>query len=205
MKTFVRDLIHTHAVGVEWPRFVGRARIGQPFVVETERGNAANGPIAIEGVKAGDGIAVHVEEIEIVPPFLSSNGGPFFEGMGDPVPIALREGVFRFPGGITLRANPSIGNMAVLPHPSASILAMSRRDLGPPKERHRGWGWRGVVNDPRGKHCHQDCQFATAGARLHLKAQVNEAGLCLADVHGYIGQGEMAFAGIGVAHAYKFG
>jgi acetamidase/formamidase len=55
------------------------------------------------------------------------------------------------------------------------------------------------VNDPRGKHCHQDCPYLTAGSIIHLKAQVDEAGLCLADVHGYIGQGELAFAGIEVA------
>jgi amidase len=34
---------------------------------------------------------------------------------------------------------------------------------------------------------------------IHLRAQVDGAGLCLGDVHGYIGQGEMAFAGIEVA------
>jgi acetamidase/formamidase len=76
---------------------------------------------------------------------------------------------------------------------------MSRGDIGPPGKGHRGWGWRGVVNDPRGKHCHQDCQHLTAGSIIHLKAQVDQAGLCFADVHGYIGQGEMAFAGIEVA------
>ena len=55
-----------------------------------------------------------------------------------------------------------------------------------------------MVNDPRGKHCHQDCRYLAAGSIIHLKAQVDGAGLCLADVHGYIGQGEMAFAGIEV-------
>jgi acetamidase/formamidase len=34
---------------------------------------------------------------------------------------------------------------------------------------------------------------------VHLEAQVDGAGLCLADVHGYIGQGEVAFAAIEVA------
>jgi len=107
--------------------------------------------------------------------------------------------LFLYPNGVELPAKPSVGNVAVLPVPTESILAMSRRDVGPPRERHRGWGWRGVVNDPRGKHCHQDCQYLTAGSIIHLKAQVDRAGLCLGDVHGYIGQGEMAFAGIEVA------
>jgi acetamidase/formamidase len=60
-------------------------------------------------------------------------------------------------------------------------------------------GWRSVLNDPRGKHCHQDCQYLAAGAIIHLKAQVEGAGVCAADVHGYISQGEVGFAGIEVA------
>jgi acetamidase/formamidase len=56
-----------------------------------------------------------------------------------------------------------------------------------------------VVNDPRAKHCHQDCRWLTAGATIHLMTQVDEAGICMADVHGYIGQGELAFAAIEVA------
>lgn len=39
----------------------------------------------------------------------------------------------------------------------------------------------------------------SAGSIIHLKAQVDGAGLCVADVHGYIGEGEVAFAGIEVA------
>jgi acetamidase/formamidase len=55
------------------------------------------------------------------------------------------------------------------------------------------------VNDPRAKHCHQDCRWLAPGSIIHLKAQVDLAGICVADVHGYIGQGELAFAGIEVA------
>ncbi len=199
MQGFTRDLIETHCVGLEWPDFLGRVALGEHFIVETERSNRSNGPIAVEGVRAGDAIAVHIEAIEMLPPFESPNGGPFFEGMGDPVSLELRDGAFLYPRGITLPARPSVGNVAVLPAPTPSVLALSRRDIGPPGERRRGWGWRGIVNDPRGKHCHQDCSYLTEGAAIHLRAQVDLAGLCLADVHGYIGQGELAFAGIEVA------
>jgi hypothetical protein len=199
MQVFTRDLIETHCAGLAWPKFLGSVQLGERFVVETERFNRVNGPIAIQSIRAGDPIAVHIESIEILPPFESPNGGPFFEGMGDPVELTYREGLFAFPNGMVLPAKPSVGNVAVLPAPTESILALSRRDLGPPTKTHRGWGWRGVVNDPRGKHCHQDCPSLGAGAILHLKAQVDQAGLCLADVHGYIGQGELAFAGIEVA------
>jgi acetamidase/formamidase len=199
MQVFARDCIERHCAGLEWPAFLGRVELGERFVVETERFNRANGPIAVAGIRAGDDLAVHIEAIELIPPFESPNGGPFFEGMGDPVPLAYCDGQFHYPNGFVLPARPSVGNVAVLPSPTEKILALSRRDLGPSRPGHRGWGWRGVVNDPRGKHCHQDCAYLAAGSILHLKAQVDGAGLCLADVHGYIGQGELAFAGIEVA------
>ncbi len=199
MQVFSRELIEKHCPGAEWPEFLGSVKLGERFVVETERSNRVNGPIAIDGILAGGNVSVHIERIEMIPPFESPNGGPFHEGMGDSVRLEYRGGLFHYPNGIALRARPSVGNVAVLPSPTGSVLAMAGRDLGPPACRHRGWGWRGVVNDPRGKHCHQDCQYLTAGATIHLKAQVDQAGLCLADVHGYIGQGEMAFAGIEVA------
>jgi acetamidase/formamidase len=196
---FTRDLIEKHCSGIEWPEFVGIVKLGESFVVETERANRVNGPIAIEGIRAGDSIAVHIEAIEIIPPFKSPNRGPFLEGIGDPVPLDFRDGVFHYPNGIVLPAMPSVGNVAVLPAPTESVLSMSRRDLGPETNERRGWGWRAVVNDPRGKHCHQDCRYLTAGSIIHMKVQVDGAGLCLADAQGYIGQGEMGFSAIEVA------
>ncbi len=203
MRVFTRDLIETHCSGTEWPDFLGTVQLGEGFTVETERFNRANGPVAIAGVRAGDNIAVHIESIDMLPPYESPNGGPFFEGCGDPVPLQFRADQFQYPNGLVLPARPSVGNVAVLPAPTESILAMSRRDTGSPREGHRGWGWRSVVNDPRGKHCHQDCQHLAVGSAIHLRAQVDGAGLCLADVHGYIGQGEMAFAGIEVAASVR--
>jgi acetamidase/formamidase len=196
MRVFERKHIHTHCVSAEWPSFLGEVALGEPFVIETERLNLANGPVAIAGVGAGDDVAIHVERIEILPPFWAPNGGPFYEGMGDPVLLTYADGCFVFPQSFRLKAQPSVGNLAVLPAPTEQMRDMARTDYGPP-ERHRGW--RRVVNDPRGKHGHQDCQYLTAGATLHVKAQVDGAGVCVADVHGYIGQGEVAFAGIEVA------
>jgi len=163
MKKFTRELIHKHAVGPEWPEFLGQIALGESFVAETERFNFANGPFKIDGVKAGEDIAVHIEMIEIVGPFLSPNGGPFYEGMGDPVPIEYRDGIFYYPKGFTLAAKPSVGNVAVLPKPTDAIRRLIR-------ESGRDMGWRAAVNHPRGKHCHQDCRFLGEGAIIHLKA-----------------------------------
>lgn len=198
MKVFERSCIHTHCVGSEWPDWLGQVELGESFVIATEQFNGVNGPIAVQGIRPGDAIAIHVEHIEILPPFLAPNGGPFFEGMGDAVPLEYRDGVFLYPNGFRLRAKPSIGNLAVLPEPTPRVLEVIR-NMGAQARPDPNQGWRCVLNDPRGKHCHQDCQSLTAGAAIHLKAQVEGAGICAADVHGYIGQGEVAFAGIEVA------
>jgi acetamidase/formamidase len=80
MKVFKRDSIRNHCVGAEWPEFLGEVQLGASFTIETEQSNNVNGPIAVEGIEAGDSIAVHIEQIEILPPFNAPNGGPFFEG-----------------------------------------------------------------------------------------------------------------------------
>jgi acetamidase/formamidase len=191
MKTFTRESIHTHCVGADWPDFLGSVEIGEPFVIETERFNLANGPIAVNGVKAGDALAVHVEQVDILPPYYAPNGGPFFEGMGDPQSLELADGYFYYPRHFRLRAHPSVGNIAVLPESTERMRALVQVDRS-------GWGWRRAVNDPRGKHCHQDCAYLGAGARIHLRSQVDGAGICAADVHAYLCHGEVAFAGIEV-------
>ena len=191
MKTFTRASIQTHCVGADWPDFLGSVDLGESFVIETERFNLANGPIAINGVEAGESVAVNVEHVEILPPFRAPNGGPFFEGMGDLPSLEYAEGYLLFPKHFRLKARPSVGNIAVLPAPTARIRDLVRAD---PANR----VWRRVVNDPRAKHCHQDCQYLGAGSKIHLRAQVRGAGICVADVHAYIGQGEVAFAGIEV-------
>lgn len=199
IKVFTRDMIHKHCVGVEWPEFLGEVETGESFIIETERFNMVNGPVAVKGIFAGDLIAVYIEAIEILPPFFSPNGGPFLEGMGEQVPLEYMNSQYHFPNNLVLKSVPSVGNIAILPFPTDRTLTISRHDLGPPSHGHRGWGWRGIVNDPRGKHCHQDCRYLSAGSVIHMKTQIDRVGLCLADVHGYISQGELAFAGIEVA------
>ena len=196
MQVFQKENIHSHCVGVEWPDFLGEVQVGESFVIETERFNLVNGPIAVAGVKAGDDLAIHVEDIAILPPFFAPNGGPFFEGIGESPQLTYEDGYFLFPKSLRLKAKPSVGNIGVLPEPTNRIIKMAQTDYLPPQEYR---GWRRVMNDPRGKHCHQDCQYLTTGSIIHMKAQVNNAGVCAADVHAYIGQGEIAFAGIEVA------
>ncbi|MHC4661002.1 MAG: acetamidase/formamidase family protein [Planctomycetota bacterium] len=196
MQVFERELISTHCVGAQWPEFLGKAAIGESFVVETVECDA-NGPIEISGVGAGDDIAVHIEKINIEGPFTAPNGGPFFEGMGEAVPLEYRDGYFFWPDNFRLKTELSVGNVAILPEPTDEIMEISRTlHFGPVKGKPNPRGWRTVVRDTRGKHCHQDCRALGEGSIIHLKAQVDGAGLCLEDVHGYIGEGELSFGGI---------
>jgi acetamidase/formamidase len=59
------------------------------------------------------------------------------------------------------------------------------------------------MNVPGGKHCHQDCPWVSTGAMMHIKAQVDGLGLCVADVHGYQSSGTLAFSSIDVAAAVQ--
>ena len=193
MQKFPRALITSHCVGDEWPTFAGRVALGESFEIETIE-NGANGPIEISGVNAGDDLAIHIERIDLSGKFLAPNGGPFINGQ--PVPLEYFDGYFHWPSHFVLKAQPSVGSLAVLPEPTDEIMQMSRwMEYGGKKWRNDR-GWRRIVRDPRGKHCHQDCRALGVGAILHVKANVDGAGVCVEDVHGYIGQGEMSFAAI---------
>ncbi|MFC1587904.1 acetamidase/formamidase family protein [Planctomycetota bacterium] len=197
MQVFKRESTKSHCVGALWPDFLGEVELRESFIIETESCDP-NGPIAISGIKASDNIAVHIEAIEMVGPFYAPNGGPFHEGCGDMVPLEYRDGYFYWPKHFRLKAKPSVGNVAILPKKTDEVMeAIKEFNYGG-----RQWkneiGWRRVVRHPRDKNCHQDGFAITAGSVVHFKAQVDQAGICLDDVHGYIGQGEMAFAGIEV-------
>ena len=175
MQTFARGLTQSHCVGAEWPEFVGSVALGESFVVETESDNP-NGPIEIVGVHAGTAIAVHVERIEIEGPFSAPNGGPFVEGAGQPVPLALDNGWFVWPAGYRLAARPSVGNIAVLPERTDEVVRAIREYEVDGRIWPNSRGWRRVVREPRGKHCHQDCYALGEGAVFHMRAQVTAAG-----------------------------
>ncbi|MBC7235670.1 MAG: acetamidase/formamidase family protein [Chloroflexi bacterium] len=193
MQRFSRAAIHTHSVGAEWPEFLGTVHLGESFLIETERDGEVNGPLRIEGIAAGEDLAVYIEKIEMVGPFISA--APPFEEGAKPVELEYRDGCFYFPRNFRVQANPTVGNMGVLPRPTEEVLQAVRAAL----RRGDKAGWRRLLRAPRGRHCHRDCPWLGEGAVLHLKAQVDGAGLCIADVHGYRPAGLMAFSGVEVA------
>lgn len=190
MQRFERELIDTHFAnpGDVQPDFIGQVALGESFVIETKNANAANGPVEIEGVKAGEPIAIRIEDIEILDPIMAPNGGPL-----DGLPgfrLELKDGMLHFPKYFKLKPRPTLGNVAVLPKITDALrrrAEVEARDFS---------GWRRMVNDPRGKHCHQDCPWLGPGSRIHMNAQVDGAGVCVADFHVYMGEGETAFNGV---------
>ena len=202
MQLFQRELTKTHDIGEEWPSFLGKVELGESFIIETMNQECdPNGPIEVVGVKADDCVAIHIEKIEIDTnrTYNAPNGGPFYEGMGDPIPLEYKDGYFYWPKYFKLKASPSVGNIAILPGPNEENLQVSRTiNHGPYKGKRNPKGWRTLVRAPRDKHSHQDCWALQTGSIIHMKAQIDGLGLCIDDIHAYIGQGEVGFDGIGV-------
>jgi hypothetical protein len=102
VQRFGREEIRQHCVGQRWPEWLGRVTLGEPFILETERFNNANGPILVEDVRTGDDLAIHVEAIDIEGPFEANNGGPLIAG---PAPsLEYRDGWFIWPRHFRLPA-----------------------------------------------------------------------------------------------------
>lgn len=193
MKTFERKLIQEHETqkGDLEPSFLGSVRIGESFIIETENSNDVNGPIFVEDIKAKDDIAIHIESIEIVEPVMAANGGPIVGLPG--FELEYRDGWLYFPDHFRVKPRPALGNVAILPELSDELFGWAKQ---------RGFefaNWRRYMNDPRGKHCHQDCADLGPETIIHMKSQVDGAGVCMGDFHVYMGQGETGFNGISSA------
>lgn len=198
MQIFKRELTNTHCVGDEWPVFCGSVEPSESFVVETVE-NVPNGPVEVKGIRKGEIIRITIEDIQMNPPFYAPNSGPFTLGCGDSVALEYDDGYFVWPGHFKLQANPSVGNIAIMPEPDEEILELCRYQIfGPNPFDRNPRGWRRVVRDTRGKHCHQDCSALKVGSSIYLRVNVDGVGVCVDDIHGYIGQGELGFAAIEV-------
>lgn len=169
-----------------WPEPAVRVALGESIWVETERYNASNGPIYVEGIAPGDTLVVVIEEIVPVEEGWMNNGGPLREG--ERVIIPVEGGIAKLPEGIELPIEPMIGVIGVLPEPAEDVLKRVRTE-----ER----GWREVINSPPGKHGgNMDCKEIGIGSRVYLRARVPGGMLGLADVHALQGNGELSGTGI---------
>ena len=172
-----------------WPEPAARVALGESIWVETERYNASNGPIYVEGIEPGDTLVVAVEDIVPVEVGWMNNGGPLRKR--ERVVIPVEKGVAKFPEGIEIPIEPMIGVIGVLPEATPDVLERVKTE---------DRGWRQVINSPPGKHGgNMDCKEIGIGSRVYLRAQLPGGMLGLADVHALQGNGELSGTGIELA------
>lgn len=139
--------------------------------------NPATGPILVRGAEPGDGLAVHIEAIDLAPSgflavkkgegLLASRAGEFATRI---VPIV--DGVVHF-GDLRFPAHPMVGVIGTAP------------------------GGDGVSTGYAGAHGgNMDNKHIGPGATVYLPVVVPGAGLGLGDVHGAMGDGEITFIGL---------
>lgn len=149
--------------GLVQPGMVDKPRI--------ERANPATGPIAVQGLRPGQTLAVDILDIALpAAGFLTCGERPcFFE---------FRQGQTLFADGIRLRTEPMIGTIGLAPGEGA-ISASLPGDHGG----------------------NMDTRDIAAGATLYLHARVPGGLLALGDVHALQADGESSGQGIETAAA----
>jgi amidase len=139
--------------------------------------NPATGPILVRGAEPGDGLAVHIEAIDLASSgflavkkgqgLLASRAREFATRI---VPIV--DGVVHF-GDLRFPAHPMIGVIGTAPAGD------------------------GVSTSYAGAHGgNMDNKHIGPGATVYLPVAVPGAGLGLGDVHGAMGDGEITFIGL---------
>ncbi len=139
--------------------------------------NPATGPIQVRGAEPGDGLAVHIEAIDLAPSgflavkkgqgLLASRAQKFATRI---VPIV--DGIVHF-GELRFPARPMVGVIGTAP-------------VGA-----------GISTSYAGAHGgNMDNKHISAGSTVYLPVAVAGAGLGLGDVHGAMGDGEITFIGL---------
>jgi len=139
--------------------------------------NPATGPIRVRGAEPGDGLAVHIEAIDLAPAgFLAVKKG---EGLlaSRAVEFATRivpivNGTVHF-GDLRFPANPMVGVIGTAP------------------------AGEGISTSFAGAHGgNMDNKHIAPGSTVFLPVAIPGAGLGIGDVHGAMGDGEITFIGL---------
>lgn len=131
-------------------------------------GNPVTGPFLVEGILAGEWIAVHLEDIQVARYGYIRRGGPFLNRTR--IVLEVKEGRVYFPGAVSVLARPMVGVIGVIPKEDAS-------DPGP----HGG---------------NIDTVDVKARSVFHVKAQRDGAWFVLGDCHAVQGEGEITCTGL---------
>ena len=128
-----------------------------------DAGHALNGPVEVRGARAGQTLAVGIDEV-------TPGGWGVTFGEGTPYLWALRDGHATDERGVTVALAPFLGVIG-MPPPEPGI-----HSTGPPRR------WGGNI----------DCKLLVAGTTLYLPIPVDGALLSAGDGHGAQGDGEVS-------------
>lgn len=145
---------------------IGKLMPGDIMEVHPPRYSRPAGPFSIEGIKAGDWVAVEILDIEVGPYGFYRNGGPFWASMRLVAPV--RDGLIHFPPDFVVPVRPMIG-------------VISLESVAPHEIDHGG---------------NMDFNSVQPGSTVHLRAQKDGGLLSLGDVHARMGDGEMTGTGV---------
>jgi amidase len=183
---------------------VARVGLGESFVVETHDCrtgtitkpdqvgdlldarfvNPASGPIAIDGVAAGDVICVQIEELHVdsrLGLMVSRPGLPSLEITDEPqLRIVVCDDSYADAGSFRVPVVPMIGVIGVAP-------------AGEPVSTFRGGEHGGNI----------DTLLVTSGSRVFLPTFFDGGMLYLGDVHAAMGDGEIFLSGVEIAGRIK--
>lgn len=151
----------------------GDLRLGVIPELAPPRGSRLGGPLVIEGVEAGDWVAIRILDIEVGAYGYVNNGGPFRGHLRSVV--AIRDGMVYFPPDFAVPVKPMIGVVQFEPvqrHPCA-------------------WNHGGNM----------DYNSVCAGSTVYIRAQRPGAYLTLDDVHARMGDGELTGTAVEVDSA----
>ena len=133
-------------------------------------GNPSTGPVYVEGIRAGDVIAVTIEELDVLGHTLLGAGGD--DTLLPPAMLEAREdfvriehGVAHFPGGVTARVRPMYGCFGVVPSEPCP--------------------------EPYGHGGNMDIPDICAGNTVHVRCQRDGAYFACGDGHALQGDGEI--------------
>ncbi len=145
---------------------IGKCLAGDIMEVHPPRRSRPAGPFVIEGIRAGEWIAVEILAIEVGPYGFYRNGGPHWASMRLVAPV--RDGLIHFPPDFVVPVRPMIGVIMV------ESVASHEIDHGG----------------------NMDFNSVQPGSVVHLRTQKDGALLSLGDAHARMGDGEMTGTGV---------
>ncbi len=150
---------------------IGKCLPGDVMEVHPPRYSRPGGPFLIEGIRAGDWVAIEILAIDPGPYGFYRNGGPFWGSMRLVAPV--RAGWVHFPPDFVVPVRPMIGVIQL-----ESVAAFEIDHGG-----------------------NMDFNSVQPGSTVHLRAQKDGGRLSLGDVHARMGDGEMTGTGVEIDSA----